>query len=83
MAIVDQWVHQLANGGGPAFPVTPPQPGNAGFSGMTLRDYFAAAAMQGIRAHEGPVPGYESHWAMLAYKQADAMLAARERLEWE
>ena len=51
MAIVDQWVQQLTNGGGPAFPVIPPQPGNAGFSGMTLRDYFAAAAMQGMTSN--------------------------------
>jgi len=30
--------------GGPAFPV------NQGYPGMTLRDYFAAAALQGILA---------------------------------
>jgi hypothetical protein len=43
--------------------------------GMTLRDYFAAKAMQTIAANP--------HWteegiAEAAYKQADAMLKARE-----
>jgi hypothetical protein len=48
--------------------------------GMTLRDYFAAAAMQGILAC--PDLGVEWHadiTAANAYKQADAMLAAREK----
>jgi len=42
--------------------------------GMTLRDYFAAKAMQGmIAAHEpqGAIPGW-------AYEMADEMLRARE-----
>ncbi|EPV2526332.1 TPA: hypothetical protein ACOSBP_004780 [Enterobacter hormaechei] len=42
--------------------------------GMTLRDYFAAKAMQAmIAAHEpqGAIPG-------LAYEMADEMLRARE-----
>jgi hypothetical protein len=42
---------------------------------MTLRDYFAAKAMQAIMANP--------HWtpegiAEAAYKQADAMMKARE-----
>ncbi|HEJ0126387.1 TPA: hypothetical protein SLO60_004591 [Klebsiella aerogenes] len=45
-------------------------------SGMTLRDYFAAKAMQAmITAHEpvGAIPGW-------AYEMADEMLKAREGL---
>jgi hypothetical protein len=59
--------------GGPAFPtgtgVTPYNPG------MTLRDYFAAKALQGILADS------DCFWdgaAPLAYQYADAMLKARQ-----
>ena len=44
------------------------------FAGMTLRDYFAAKAMQGI-LFEG-LPTEET--AKNAYEMADAMLKARE-----
>ena len=44
--------------------------------GMTLRDYFAAAALTGMWALERS--GSFEERAELAYKQADAMLAARE-----
>ena len=47
--------------------------------GMSLRDYFAAKAMQGLLA-EGPCKSMESV-AKDAYRQADAMLAERERGE--
>jgi hypothetical protein len=46
--------------------------------GMSLRDYFAAAAMQGMLASGGT---YDS-WAALvrdAYAVADAMIAARKK----
>lgn len=51
--------------------------------GMTLRDYFAAKAMQGFICTAGAaclngLDGYEPHTAKAAYKMADAMLAARE-----
>jgi hypothetical protein len=62
----------------PAFPtgtgVTPYK------SGMTLRDYFAAKAMQAAIngcASRGEV-GLYSDWAGFAYEMADAMLKARE-----
>ena len=45
--------------------------------GMTLRDYFAAKAMQGdvsAGAHDGEFPAI----AKRAYAMADAMLKARE-----
>lgn len=49
--------------------------------GMTLRDYFAAKAMQGIRACETDtaVRRYKSaDVAKMAYEDADAMLEARK-----
>ena len=61
----------------PAFPtgtgVTPYK------SGMTLRDYFAAKAMQGILSGytHGSIPPTES-LTPASYKIADAMLKARE-----
>jgi hypothetical protein len=48
-------------------------------TGMTLRDYFAARAMQASItgcAARGEV-GLYSDWAGLAYEMADAMLKAR------
>lgn len=63
------------NNGGPAFPVAGSEH-NYPIEGMTLRDYFAAKAMQAmIAAHEpqGAIPGW-------AYEMADEMLRAREAL---
>ena len=49
--------------------------------GMTLRDYFAAKAMQGFMANKSnPMrfqPEDDANWA---YSIADAMLAAREKV---
>ena len=47
--------------------------------GMTLRDYFAAKAMQGILSGytHGSIPPTES-LTPASYKIADAMLKARE-----
>jgi len=75
--------------GGPAFPDGSTNPwGVAEKSGITIRDYFAAKAMQGM---------YAKHWDMFmddtyeapeeaisgaaneAYALADAMLRAREK----
>ena len=66
------------NTGGPAFP-TPAH--NLANDGMTLRDYFAAKAMQGMLA--GTLTP-EAIWsqdevAETAYNVADAMLKAREQ----
>ena len=55
-------------------------------SGMDLRDYFAAKAMQAIitndnllkQASEYHDAGSEASIAMLAYEQADAMMEARK-----
>lgn len=66
--------------GGPAFPntdATIPKEGDYwNFQGMTLRDYFAAKAMQGMLA--GGRTGAD-YVAGLAYQYADSMLKAREQ----
>jgi hypothetical protein len=46
-------------------------------SGMSLRDYFAAKAMQGVMACNG-VYDDEKKLARWCYEQADAMLEARQ-----
>jgi hypothetical protein len=66
------------NDGGPAFPVESASHWQA--HGMSLRDYFAAKALQGGALRTG-VP-MEAHIrafiAAQCYEMADAMLAARE-----
>lgn len=69
--------------GGPAFPLplgwgNRSEPDESG--GMSLRDFFAATALQGWLASfagsdVSPVP---DECAELAYELADAMIAARE-----
>lgn len=75
------------NDGGPAFPLQSIGPEfSAGYCGMTLRDYFAARAMQagisrwggaGSMHDEGGIA--HSMLAEQAYQIADAMLKAREK----
>ena len=63
--------------GGPAFPLQSIGPEFApGYAGMTLRDYFAAKAMQGMMAGNWNT-NYDA-WAEDAYQLADAMLRARQ-----
>jgi hypothetical protein len=79
------------NTGGPAFPhvadlvqhspnggiTTKPITSN----GMTLRDYFAAKAMQGLIAsanHKGLYAPPDNELASAAFQLADAMLKARQ-----
>ena len=66
---------QPINDGGPAFPTPPGVQHN---DGMTLRDYFAAAALKG-QAHRLENP-YEHRDILAAdgYAIADAMFRARE-----
>jgi hypothetical protein len=48
--------------------------------GMSLRDYFAAKALQGLVTAAGNRAEVEGdHLALLAYVLAEAMLEARER----
>ena len=76
------------NNGGPAFPLGPTagtmkaNPDGTLIvthygmeSGLTLRDYFAAAALHGLMAYYG---GFCDQDAKAAYSAADAMLKARE-----
>jgi hypothetical protein len=51
--------------------------------GMTLRDYFAAAALQGVVGSQRMLPiqleELQSEWqSRIAYHYADSMLKARE-----
>jgi hypothetical protein len=64
------------NTGGPAFPV--PNDANVNHQeGMTLRDYFAAKAMEGLLACP-EIKGQPYEFATRAYSVADAMLKARD-----
>ena len=77
------------NSGGPAFPTHDVYEhcgfdGNSGphvqqttNTGMALRDYFAAKALQGLLANS-EVQATHAEFAAESYKMADAMLKARE-----
>ena len=71
------------NDGGPAFP----QADRVGdiatqHGGMTLRDYFAAKAMQGYVSDEEWRDDIDfDGTARAAYKMADAMIAARGEMK--
>ena len=47
--------------------------------GMTMRDYFAAAALTGLYAHPLCKEGTNREFAQWAYGAADAMLAERAK----
>lgn len=67
--------------GGPAFPVQDDKMLNGSY-GMSLRDYFAAKAMEGFNSDMVRYdwqPEVAAMAARHAYKLADAMLAERER----
>jgi hypothetical protein len=63
------------NTGGSAFPTPRYERGDMYSLGMTLRDYFAAKAMQGFLANNN-IDAQQI--AKAAYIVADAMLKARE-----
>jgi hypothetical protein len=51
-----------------------------GYSGMSLRDYFAAKAMQSVMTGEGyRMYSLPEDMAQISYKMADAMLKQREK----
>jgi hypothetical protein len=51
-----------------------------GYSGMSLRDYFAAKAMQSVMTGEGyRMYSLPEDMAQLSYLMADAMLEQREK----
>ncbi len=76
------------NDGGPAFPcVYYSEPiGSIGSQltikgGLSIRDYFAAAALQGFCANQNSFPTTTTHFSNIAddsFKAADEMLKARE-----
>ena len=62
------------NTGGPAFPT------GTAYQGLTIRDYFAAKAIQGIcSSNQNQMFGNVNELAQGAYAIADAMLIAREQ----
>jgi len=67
------------NNGGPAFPKQPHRLTNGMLEGnnegMSLRDWFAAKAMQGMLQRTDE---YAELIARASYRMADAMLKARE-----
>lgn len=74
--------------GGPAYPaVFPPEMfdprgDNRHVFGMSVRDFFAAAALQGIMSSHHPGSGqvdWQNHAARDAYSMADAMLRQRHK----
>ena len=89
----------MKTNGGPAFPVSrelvemkdyPFKVLEGGAPGMSLRDYFAAAVLQGVCSSPDVLVGIrhqaqeekvatEDALASICYKQADAMLAEREK----
>ena len=70
--------------GGPAFPLQSIGPNFVpGYSGMSMRDYFAAKAMNAfvaglLSSGEPVIKGDDKDIARRAYEIADAMLAARK-----
>jgi len=69
------------NTGGPAFPAFEHHAGYGqmlAVGGMTLRDYFAAKAMQAFLSRDSSCTSPDEIIAQDAYNTADAMLEARE-----
>jgi hypothetical protein len=66
------------NTGGPAYPAPVTKPLENYYPGMTLRDYFAAKAMQGFCGNAANRDALPVEIAGGAYLVADAMLKARE-----
>lgn len=67
------------NDGGPAFPGTEANGLNSGWSGLSLRDYFAAKVLPTIYDDSLGGPDWRDAVANEAYQLADAMLKAREQ----
>lgn len=80
----------MEENGGYAFPVPDFEVGGnrktANIKGMTLRDYFAAAALQGMLARPpqgNSIPRSRDIQANAAYAWADALIQARDRVQTE
>lgn len=75
-------MNEQINDGGPAFPSTEEHGLNSGWSGLSLRDYFAAKAMNQMIAGAVLPAGYDATEglrmvAARAYEMADAMIHVR------
>ena len=67
------------NDGGPAYPRTGWDGHTQPQNGMTLRDYFAAAALHGLLASIQPNQLWSGDdVAVTCYRTADAMIKAKE-----
>lgn len=50
------------------------------YNGMTLRDWFAGMALQGMMSYNGEAgKDREDYYAEISYRHADAMLAERSK----
>ena len=67
--------------GGPVYPQDRAQPETVHYSGLSVRDYFAAAALAGVTAADTNDEKTVKDCAHLAYYIADAMLAERDKDE--
>jgi hypothetical protein len=66
--------------GGPAFPVYDDHGNYVNNGGLSIRDYFAAKAMQAAATNPAGADGFTfEERAQWAYLQADAMLKEREK----
>lgn len=63
--------------GGTAFPIIHPDGMGVQYFGMSLRDYFAAKALQGFCADPNTAGDKRADIVAECYELADAMLAAR------
>jgi hypothetical protein len=64
----------------PAFPIVVDYGDGVKYqTGMTLRDYFAAKAMQGMLSENSGIRYPTDELVDFAYKVADAMISAREK----
>jgi hypothetical protein len=70
----------IKDDGGPAFPFKcqGPTTGPETYYGMSLRDWFAGMALQGLMRHPDSVGEAEDTIAAWSYAAADAMLERRK-----
>lgn len=92
-AVAEATAHEALNDGGPAFPATPVFTDTHGWlhpsqvvtdaAGMTLRDWFAGQALQGMFANSAMIDTFSAHGTMAqeSFIVADAMIEARNRKE--
>lgn len=73
------------NDGGPAFPVVSSNGLGHVSDGISIRDWFAGMALQGMNANTGLIKVSTSleicfeNMSKIAYEQADAMLKERDK----